>query len=260
MRKSFLFVVPALLVAAPSVSSAQIDPPGCTRPAPVTAPFAFVAVNGLCADLSSLITPLAGVAGWNLDTHLTLAGATIDLHVLFDPDPSVPFTITTVNPLTAAAATSYFFSFGLPIVPDFYSSATSTLQLTATSPTGTTTVTTSDSYPAYLSGYGTLGTELTNLGVDLGTAPCVASGTPGSAMCDEGSTSQTFAPSFYDNLEAILTYTQSNPGSTVTLNGDVTLNAAVAVTPTPEPATLTLVALGFLAIGGTRVGRRRSLL
>jgi len=144
-------------------------------------------------------------------------------------------------------------------VPDFYGSATSTLQLTATSPTGTTTVTTSDTYPAYLSGYGTLGDELTNLGVDLGTTPCVASGTLGSTTCDEGSAANTFAPTFYDNLEALLTYTQNNPLSTVSFNGDVTLNPAVAVTPTPEPATFALVALGLLAIGGTRARRRRSL-
>jgi hypothetical protein len=245
MRKSLLLVLPALLVAAPSVSSAQVDLPGCTRPAPVTAPFALVAVNGLCTDLSSLITPLAGVAGWNLDTHLTLAGATIDLHVLFDPDPSITLAGSTVNPPTSAT-TTYAFFFGLPIVPDFYSSAVSTLQLTATSPTGTTTVTTSDTYPAYLSGYGTLGNELTNLGVDLGTAPCVASGTLGSTTCEEGSATETFAPSFYDNLEALLTYTQDNASSAVSFDGDVTLNPAVAITPTPEPATLALVALGRL--------------
>ena len=84
MRKSFLLVLPALLLVAPASSSAQIAIPGCERPATVTVPFALVSVNGQCADLSSLITRVPGSDLWNLTTHLTLAGSVIDLHAVFN--------------------------------------------------------------------------------------------------------------------------------------------------------------------------------
>lgn len=250
MRKCLLLALPALLLTAPASSSAQIDLPGCQRPATLVAPFAFVAVNGQCADLSGVIRPRVGLPGWSLDTHLTLAGSIIDLHAVFEPDPSLTFGGSTINP--TSAATTYAFLFGTPVVPDFYSSASSTLRLSATSVTGTTTVANSATYPAFLSGYGTVGSELTNLGVDLGTASCVASGTPGSATCDFGSTANAFAPTYYDNLEALLTYTQDNAASTVGFDGDVTLNAAEVVTPTPEPATLMLLGTGLLVLTGIR--------
>lgn len=259
MRKCLLLALPALLLTTPAASSAQISLPGCQRPARLVAPFAFVAVNGQCTDLSALITPLAGVPGWNLTSHLTLAGSAIDLHVLFNPDPSVTFGGTTVNP--TSATTSYAFLFGLPIVPDFYSTANSTLRLTLTSPTGTTTVANSTTYPTFVSGYGTVGDELTNLGVDLGATPCTASGTAATGTCDLGSASNTFTPTYYDNLEALLTYTQDNAASTVTFSGDVTLDRTDVVTTTPEPATFTLVGLGLglLALGATRRRRRQPL-
>lgn len=253
MKSRLLHVLPALLLATPVSALAQASLPGCERPASLEAPFVFVAVNGECTDLSSLITPLAGATGWTLTTRLTLAASIIDLHATFDPDPSVTFGGTTTN--LTSAATTYAFLFGLPVVPDFYSSASSMLRLLATSVTGITTVANSATYPAFLSGYGTVGSELTNLGVDLGTTSCVAAGTPGSSTCDYGSASNTFAPTYYDNLEALVTYTQDNAASTVTFDGDVTLNAAEVVTPTPEPATLALVGTGILVLAGTR--RRR---
>lgn len=255
MRKRFLLVLAALLLGAPKPGSAQIALPGCQRPPTLVAPFVFVAVNGQCVDLSGLVTAVQGGPGWTLDTHLSLAGSVIDLRAAFDPDPSVTFSGTTLNPLSGAA-TTYAFLFGLPVVPDFYSSAMSTLRLTATAVSGTTTVTNSATYPAFVSGYGTVGAELTNLGVDLGTTPCIASGTLASATCDEGTATNSFAPAFYDNLEALVTYSQDNAASTVTFTGEVALNQAAVVT-TPEPATFTLVGLGLVAFGGTLKRRRR---
>ena len=251
MRKSLFLALPALLLAAPSSSSAQIALPGCERPATLTAPFAFVTVNGQCTDLSGLITRAEGAAVWTLSTHLTLAGSEIDLHAIFDPDPFITFGGTTVNPVDAAV--TYAFLFGTPIVPGFYSSATSSLGLSVTSPSGTTTVANSAVYPTYLSGYGTVGLAATNLGVDLGTTPCVATGTGVTTTCNQGMASNSFAPTFYDNLEALITYTQDRTASSVAFTGAVTLDQATVVTP--EPATLLLVGIGLIAIGATM--RRR---
>jgi len=258
MRKSFLIALPALLLAAPASSSAQIAFPafpGCERPATLTVPFVFVSVNGQCADLSPLITRVPGSALWNLTTHLSLAGSEIDLHAAFKPDPFITFGGTTTNPVDAAV--TYAFLFGTPIVPDFYTSATSSLGLSVTTPMGTTTVANSAVYPTYLSGYGTVGATLTNLGVDLGTTPCVASGTGVTTTCDQGMASSSFAPTFYDNLEALVTYTQDRTASTVAFTGAVTLEQATVVTP--EPATLLLVGIGLIAFGATTTRSRRKL-
>jgi PEP-CTERM motif-containing protein len=257
MRKCFLAALSALVLTVPATTSAQIALPGCVRPATLAAPFVFVAVNGQCTDLSAFVAPVVGGKGWSISAQLSLAGATIDLHALFNPDPSVTFGGTTTN--TTAAATTYAFLFGLPIVPDFYSSALSTLHLSATSVTGTTTVANSTTYPTFVAGYGSVGDELTNLGVDLGQGTCVASGTGGSAACDLGSASSSFAPTFYDNLEALVTYTQDNTGSTVTFSGEVAVSSANVVTTTPEPATLALVGIGLFALGGTITKRQRRL-
>ena len=253
MRKTFLLALPALLLAAPASSSAQIAFPGCERPATLTAPFAFVAVNGLCADLSPLITRVPGSDLWNLTAHLTLAGSAIDLHAVFNPDPFITFGGTTTNPIDAVV--TYAFLFGTPVVPDFYSSATSSLGLSVTTPMGTTTVANSAVYPTYVSGYGTVGAALTNLGVDLGTTPCVALGTGVTTTCDQGMASNSFAPTFYDNLEALVTYTQDRTASTVAFTGAVTLQQATVVTP--EPTTLVLVGIGLIVLGGTTRGRRK---
>jgi hypothetical protein len=257
MRKCIVLVFTALLLAAPGSSSAQLALPGCTRPNHLTAPFVFVAVNGQCVDLSSLVTPVAGVPGWTFATHLDLAGAVIDLHAVFDPDPSVTFGGKTVN--TTGTTLTYAFLFGLPVVPDFYSSASSTLHLDVTSPSGTTTVANSATYPAFLSGYGTASEEATNLGVDLGVGTCVATGVAASTSCDLGTSMRDFAPTFFDNLEALVTYTQDNTLSSVTFSGDVTLEGASAVTTTPEPATLALVGFGLVAIGAACRRRQRLL-
>ena len=256
MRKCFLAALSALVLTVPATASAQITLPGCVRPATLSAPFVFVAVNGQCTDLSALVAPVVGGKGWSISTQLSLASATIDLHALFNPDPSVTFGGTTTN--LTAATTTYAFLFGLPIVPDFYTSALSTLDLSVTSAVGTTTVVNGSTYPTFVAGYGSVGDELTNLGIDLGTTPCVASGVLATTACDEGSASNSFAPTFYDNLEALVTYSQDNVGSTVKFSGEVSIASADVVTTTPEPATFALVGIGLVALSGT-IGTRRRL-
>jgi len=171
--------------------------------------------------------------------------ATVEIRALMNADPFITFGATTTNLIPGP--TTFAFLFGTPIVPGLYSAATSTGGVSVTDGAGgSTTVATSAIYPKFISGYGTLGLVPTNLGVDLGTSPCVASGLPFTVTttCNQGSTSSTFAPTLYDNLEALLTYTQNDTASIASWSGAVTIGTAPP--RVPEPTSLTLVATGAL--------------
>src|SRR4051812_26531451 len=191
MRKRFLLAVAGLIYFTPTAASAQV-PGTCVRPARLMSPFAFLTVNGVCTDLSEFVTPLS--KGWGLTKRATVGDATVDLNVLFNPDPVISFTGTTVN---LSTSTTFAFLFGTSIVPDFYSQALSSIQFSASSVTGTTTVHNSVNYPTYISGYGTVGQASTNLGVDAGTAPCIASGDAATTDCPAETAANSFAPTFY---------------------------------------------------------------
>jgi len=243
----------AAVLFAPATAMAQGGLPTCGTPSS-TSPFAWAFANNACRDLSSYWVS-QGNGVWALNTpKLELGNAVIQLTGLLDQDPFISFGATTTN--LSGSAITFAFLFGTPIVPGLYTAATSTGGVSVTNGVrGTTTVATSGVHPTYISGYGTVGFVPTNLGVDLGTAPCIASGVPltVTTTCNQGTTSNSFSPTFYDNLEALLTYTQDDVASVASWSGAVTLTTA-----TPEPATIGLFATGLLVIGGFGVRRRKS--
>jgi hypothetical protein len=243
--RALLFV---LVFLAPAATQAGPIPPGAIDP--------FLTV---CAGIGD-VTECLDVAiervegGFSVDDAFVFSVAEIMVTAFYNPDPFISFGATTTN--LVPGAVTYSFLFGTPIVPGFYDVATSTGGVSVTNGvSGTTTVDNSGTYPTYISGYGTVGAVPTNLGVDLGTAPCIAGpGTPFTVTttCNQGTLSNTFAPTFFDNLEALLTYTQDDIGSVASWSGAVTLNSRPIV---PEPTLLGLFGLGAIAFG---VRRRRT--
>lgn len=219
-------------------------------------PFVWAFVNTVCTDLSSYLVASTQAGVWTLNTPtLDLGSATLQVRATLDGDPFITFGATTTN--LSGSATTFAFLFGTPVIPGFYTNATSTGGVSVTDGArGNTTVSTSGIYPTYISGYGTVGFSPTNLGVDLGTAPCNATGVPFTVttVCNQGSLASSFAPTFYDNLEALLTYQQDDLSSVASWSGAVTLTATV----TPEPATIGLFGLGLVVIGGFARRRRTS--
>ena len=158
---------------------------------------------------------------------------------------AAPFTfgVTTIN--FGEGPTTYEFLFGTSVTPDFYSTATAVAELTLTpGPSGTASVDVSSVYSTYLSGYGTVGGAPTNLGVDLGTTSCEATGGV-STTCSFALITNTFSPTFFSGLEALLTYQQTGTGSVAAWTGAVTLTVERA----PEPASVLLFATGLLGAG-----------
>lgn len=253
----------ALSSALPGVARAQIPalPTGPTAGCPTTAsaataPFLRLFVNGVCTDLSSFFIPSTSTPGiWNLATTLHLTDATVDLTAQVKRDPFITFSAATTN-LTPGTMT-YAFLFGTPVTPGLYTSASSSGSASiAPGAAQHTTVSPDDVYPAMIGGYGTDGPYATNLNVNVGTTACVVTGTTTSS-CALGTNSSAFSPTYFDNLEAVLTYNQDDLNSSAGIAGRIDLNLATATTVTPEPGTLSLVATGLIGFAGVLRKRRR---
>lgn len=147
-----------------------------------------------------------------------------------------------------AGPTTYSFLFGSPVLPGFYDSASSIGELTVTpGPGGEASVAVSAIYPAFISGYGMVGAASTNLGVDQGTVTCTAvGGLP--TTCQFPLLTASFAPTFYDGMEALLTFEVTGLGTLAAFTGRVTLEQSQA----PEPATVLLFGTAVLAAARAR--------
>lgn len=244
-----LLFSPALLAAQPRPGV----PLACAElPTPIGVPFFWAVVNGTCTDLSQFIVPGGQARTWTLTVpDMTIGFGRIRVSGTLNGDPFVNFGATTTN--VGPGAITYAFLFGMPIVPAMYSSARSSVGVSVTSgANGSGSVMPGSIYPTFVSGYGTLGAAATNLGVDLGTAPCTVTGAGATHTCDYGMASNTFAPTTYDNLEALLTYSQADMTSVSSWSGAVTLS----VSTVPEPTSMALLATGLVAMIGSSVRRR----
>lgn len=243
-------VVLALVFFAPAVTQAAPLLPG----APDTLPLLFVCANDECLDLSGLVSRLPGEkVTFGVDVGVLFEAGQVAINALYNPDPFISFGVTTTNLIEGPI--KYSFLFGTSIVAgDYGFAATTNANLSVTNGVGIATVDNSNDYPTYISGYGTVDLLPTNLGVDLGSGPCTAGpGLPSTmtTACPMGSTSNTFAPTFFNNLEALVTYSQLGLASVGSVTGRVTLleeDPDPGPDPIPEPTHLVfygLVALGY---------------
>jgi hypothetical protein len=243
------------IASAPAVASAQI-PNVFTRACNVfehtTSVFLGIAVNGQCVNLSNLVVPGSKAGTVQLRSSVfVIGGNRITLNAFWNADPFITFDLTTEN--LVAGSQDYSLLFGTPVIPGAYRFAGATLTGSIAPGQNGGTVTNTTGTTAFLSGYGTLGVAATNLAIDLGTGPCTATNL--TVPCGVGARSNTFAPTQYDNLEAILNYTQTGVGSTASFSGRIDLLNVPPATTVPEPSTYALMASGLVAVAF--VSRRR---
>jgi hypothetical protein len=198
-----------------------------------------------------------------IDASFFTSIATGSVFVTMNPDPFINFNLATTNLI--AGPVTYQFTFGTPIVQAAYTNATSSLGGSVTAGNGAGSATNDGTTP-FLVANGTFNgvpappSEPGNLGVDIGFGPCTTAAPPALPMtvnCPPAPAAgaNAFGPTVYNDLDATITYSQSGELSQVAFNGRVDLFTAVV----PEPATVSLLATGALALGlGGFVRRRRS--
>ena len=230
--------------AAPSEAGAQ----SCGSLAQAGQVFFGIAVNGQCTDLSGMVSP-TGKPGVNQASGtVNVGGGELTVNALWDEDPFITFGLTTTN--LQPGLTTYSFFFATPIVPAQYTYAQSSFGVTVTpGVAGSSTVDNSAMYPSFVSGYAGTGGAPTNLGVDNGFTPCTATTVTGTQTCNYNVVSNVFAPTFFNELRALITYTQTDAQSVVSITGRVDILEVPPSTTIPEPSAFFLMAAGLGAVG-----------
>lgn len=259
MTRRLASLLGAAALLAPAAGQGQVpgQVPGiCGTVAP--GPFAYVIAADLCTNLSPLIRFDVSSGLFQLAvSDLTVGpGVVNDLTATFKPDPFISFGTNTSN--LTPGPTTYTFIFGTPIVPGFYSRATSTGGVSVTSGAAGSATVAQAGGEEFINVYGSNGPLLTSLGVDIGTGTCTAGAATNTCEYpppDGGPAENEFGPMFLNNLEVVLTYTQTDVGSQVGWTGRADVYEATSVVP--EPATVGLVLTGLVAMLGGHVVRRR---
>ena len=230
--------------------SAGINPLAATK-----VPAVAVCANGLLFRFSAF----SGTGKpYTLAPHTQqfLGQGSFTLSAIYNNDPFVSFTFSSTV-LPAFGVVNFDVYFATPVVGGGYTNASSagTLNVTANG-TDASALVNNGAYPSYISGYA----DAANLNVNTGSGPCSAattgSATTATTACNPPGANTTVAPISPAVLSSRLSYAQSagSGSSTASWTGIVSLTS----TTVPEPATVTLIFAGFLAIGAVRFRRSRN--
>lgn len=242
-----MLLVPAA-VGAQSTSPLTCLGTGDVAP-PSRALFARLVVGGSTLDL----TPCLRGAGkvHTLSATFFLAGVSSGtINATYDEDPFINVALASTN--IGAGPTDYTFFFSTPIVGGVYTNAISSLSGSLTAGATEGTLTNQPGPIPFLRGYGTNNGAPTGLGVDIGVATC-ATTTSVNCPAAPAAGANAFAPTFYNDLEAELSYRQGGAGSQAAFTGRVEIFTSTV----PEPATLALFATGAVVLGAGTLARRR---
>lgn len=245
-----MMLVPTAAHAGAASCLAGINPFAATK-----VPAISVCANGV----SFLFSTFSGTGKpYTLATQTRQLGGgqSFTLSAIYNNDPFVSFTFSSTV-LSTFGVVNFDVYFTTPVVGGGYTNASSagTLNVTADGRSASALVNTG-AYPSYISGYA----DATNLNVNTGSGSCSAattgSATTATTACNPPGASTSFAPISPAILSSRLSYAHSagSGSSTASWTGIVSLTS----TTVPEPATVTLIFAGLLAIGAVRFRRSRS--
>ena len=225
-------------------------------------PFAATTVPAISVCVNNQLHVFTGFSGTGKPYSLASVtrplgtGASFTLSAIYNNDPFVSFTFSSTL-VPGFGVVNFDVYLTTPVVGGGYTNASSagTLSVTANGLNANALVT-NGAYASYISGYA----NATNLNVNTGSGPCSAAttgaATTATTACNLPGASSSFAPISPSLLSSRLSYAQSagSGSSTASWTGIVNLTS----TTVPEPATLSLLFVGFLAVGAVRFRRGRS--
>jgi hypothetical protein len=253
----------AIPVGARAQGGVEVVCTGGNDTGPLAVAPSFIALGNVGGQTFSLLQCLrvtGKVAVLNASFTTPLAFG--EVHATFNSDPFINFNLATTA--LVPGPTFMQFTFGTPIVPALYTNATSSLGGSVTAGIGAGSATNVGIIP-FLTANGTVAgipippSTPGNLGVDIGVGPCttaVPPALPTTVNCPAvpAAGANAFAPTFYDDLDATVTYNQSGVLSQVAFNGRVDLFTAV-----PEPTSVALTITSLLTLAGVARSRRRTV-